>query len=132
MKITQLSGNVILAQQQGPVFVLGQNMGFVPYGTTSAPTTISATGGVGIISDQRVILFTVSAGGTVPITANPQAAAGSKVGQELRLVGTSNTNAITLSDGNGLSLNGPVTLTLNATIDLWWNGAVWVESDRSA
>lgn len=104
--------------------------GFVVYGSTISPLVITAAGGVTSTSDQRALMFLVSSGGQVNITANPQISAGTKVGQELRLVGTSDTNYITMQDGNGLSLNGPISLKNHQVIDLWWDGSVWVEDAR--
>jgi hypothetical protein len=107
------------------------NGGWIPVGTVGAPEVVAAAVGVPAEAYQRTLFFSVSAGGVYPITATPQIAPGTKVGQELRVVGTSDANAIQLADGNGLSLNGPITLGSNVSIDLYWNGLVWVESDRS-
>lgn len=104
----------------------------VPVGNSAAaPITITAGGGVTPQAVQRGMQFVVSAGGVVAITANPQIAAGTKVGQELVLSGTSDADAITLATGNGLLLTGPITLGNGVSISLFWNGAVWQEQDRS-
>lgn len=108
----------------------GAGGGFTIYGSTGTPVTVSAAGGVTSTGDQRALIFTNSAGGAVTVTASPQISAGTIVGQELRLVGTSDTNYISLADGTGLSLNGQILLKQNITIDLWWNGSLWVESSR--
>ncbi|NMK79554.1 hypothetical protein, partial [Staphylococcus capitis] len=92
--------------------------GFVAIGVANAPVVVPAAAGVLQYNNQRTLVFTVSSGGVTPITAAPQVAAGTKVGQELRLVGTSDANAIQLADGNGLSLNGPITLGNNVSLDL--------------
>jgi hypothetical protein len=102
-----------------------------PGNSAGAPATITAGGGVTPQAVQRGMQFTVSAGGIVPITANPQIVAGTKVGQELVLSGTSDVNAITFATGNGLLLTGPITLGNGVSISLFWNGAVWQEQDRS-
>jgi hypothetical protein len=105
--------------------------GFVAYGNATMPVSIIPSVGVESTSDQRAIIFTESNGGVVSVSANPQVSPATKVGQELRLVGTSDVNAIALSNGNGLLINGSVTLGNGVSIDLYWNGSVWAESDRS-
>lgn len=110
--------------------------GYVAHGSTGSPVVITAGGGITSTSDQRAIIFIVSSGGVFPVTANPQVTAGSKVGQELLLVGTSASNAPTLDSGNGLLLNGPITMGLTPSgagvvLSLFWNGSVWQEDDRN-
>lgn len=105
--------------------------GFAVYGSIGAPIVATAAGGVTSTNDQRALIFLVSNAGAVPITANPQVSPGTKVGQELRLVGASDVNYIQLSDGNGLKLIGPILLKNKVSIDLWWDGAVWSEDTRS-
>lgn len=99
-------------------------------GTQAAPQTVTAAGGITPTSDQRQVWFVQSAGGAVSVTANPSIVAGSTVGQELMLSGTSATNYVIFSDGNGLSLNGPISLNNNSGISLIWNGLVWTEISR--
>lgn len=101
-----------------------------PNGSQASPVMITAAGGITASSDQRQLWYTVSAGGAVPITANPQISAGSVVGQELVIFGTSATDYIVFSDGTGLSLNGPINLTDNASITLIWGGTTWSEASR--
>ena len=105
--------------------------GFVAVGDAGAPVAVPAAAGVLQYNNQRTLLFTVSTGGVTPVTSAPQVAAGTKVGQELRIVGTSDVNAITFVSGNGLLLNGPITMGNGVSLDLYWNGLVWAESDRS-
>jgi hypothetical protein len=64
------------------------------------------------------------------VTANPQISPGSEVGQELFLVGTSDTLVPLFEDGTGLSLNGPFYANKYSTLGLHWNGAVWSEISR--
>jgi hypothetical protein len=104
--------------------------GFVVYGSIAGPVLITDIGGVTSTADQRALIFISTSGGAVTVTANPQISAGTKVGQELRLVGTSDTNYVILNDGNGLSLNGQILIKNKVSIDLWWDGAVWNENDR--
>lgn len=108
----------------------GGGSAYVPNGTPGAPVVVSAAGGIGVTTDPRQLDFVTSTGGPVPITANPQIANGTALGQELTLIGTSDTNYIELADGNGLSLNGPILLKNNVAILLVWNGSIWVELTR--
>jgi len=68
----------------------------------------------------------------VVIVATPQISAGTLDGQRLQLIGLSNTNTITIADGNGVSQNGPVVLGLNSVISYVWDAAtnLWVETAR--
>lgn len=99
-------------------------------GSQTSPVTISAAGGITPTSDPRQILYAVSSSGAVSVTANPQIAAGTVVGQELILYGGSSSNYIILANGNGLSLNGPINLTDNAALFLVWGGVTWSELSR--
>jgi hypothetical protein len=71
---------------------------FTPSGTQN----ITAAGG---ITPSNAIMEVQGSGGAVDITANPQIAAGSP-GQLLIIEGESDTNTLTLEDGNGLHLHG--------------------------
>lgn len=53
--------------------------------------------------------------------------------QEVRLVGRSDDNPITINHGGNISLNGAMVLGLNAVLDLFWdnNQALWIESGRN-
>jgi hypothetical protein len=102
-----------------------------PGNSAGSPLVITGAGGITPQAVQRGMQFVESSGGIVAVTANPQIVAGTKVGQELVLSGTSDVNAITLATGNGLLLTGPITLGNGVSISLFWNGAVWQEQDRS-
>jgi hypothetical protein len=99
-------------------------------GSTSSPQVVDPTVGVTVTTSQRQLQFIRSTSGIVPVTANPQISPGTIVGMELRLVGTSDTNAPVLATGNGVYLNGPITLKQNVVVDLYWNGSVWADSSR--
>jgi hypothetical protein len=117
---------------QVPVGPLSSGGGgsYVPFGSFSVPQTVAAAVGVQILASPRQVVFTKSVGGNVPITNNPQVAAGANVGDELMIVGTSDTNYISLADGNGLALNGPIDLGANKAVTLVWIGSVWLENSR--
>lgn len=71
--------------------------------------------------------------GGVTMTASPQIAAGTFDGQQLRLVGTSDTDTVTIANGTGLSIGNTWVAENNRTLDLDWdNGqSLWVETARS-
>jgi hypothetical protein len=103
---------------------------FNPNGTRAAPNSIIAASGISVQSFQRQIQFIQGSGGAVTVTANPQIQAGSRVGQELNLIGRSDTNTVKLQDGTGLSLNGPITMGADYSLRLMWDGTNWVEVSR--
>jgi hypothetical protein len=101
-------------------------------GSLASPNLISAIDGIVILGVQREFQF-VKGSGPTTVTANPQIEAGSTVGQELILAGADNTNTVTLSNGNGLSLNGRIVMGLSGAgsqLYLVWNGSVWSEISR--
>lgn len=68
--------------------------------------------------------------GPVTISANPRIQAGNDVGQVLVLIGSSDTNTVTIADGNGVSLNGTWVGGLKSVLNLVWSGSAWVETSR--
>lgn len=104
----------------------------VTVGTSSAPTAITAAGGVPFTQTTLTTKNYINgSGGAVTVTKNPQIAAATIEGQRLRLVG--GTNAVTFADGNGLALNGACVLGKNDILDLDWDNtaSVWTETSRS-
>lgn len=100
-------------------------------GSTGSPISITAVGGISFSgTNYNNITFIVGSGGAVDISASPQIAGATNVGQRLVLIGTSDTNTVKLEDGTGLSLNGVFIAANNSVIGLVWNGAVWVEEFR--
>ena len=108
----------------------GISGGLTPHGSSVAPLSVTGAGGVSTLGVSRELQFVVGAGGPVTVTANPAVPAGTKVGQELILQGTSNTNTVTLTTGNGLDLNGSVVLGAGSRIYLAWDGTNWGEVSR--
>lgn len=101
-------------------------------GTRASPSSIVAGAGVAFSSTSfNNIWFIKGSGGAVTVSANPQIAAGSSVGQRLLLIGRDNTNTVTFSDGTGLDLDGPITLGAGASIELFWDGTNWSEIGRT-
>lgn len=100
-------------------------------GTRTSPSLITAAGGVSFSgTNYSNMKFIAGDSGPITVTANPQIAAATNVGQKIVLVGRDATNTVTLSDGTGLSLNGSWVGGLDSVLELVWDGAVWVEATR--
>ena len=100
-------------------------------GSTSTPTLITAVGGISFTGTYYAnINFIAGNAGAITVTANPQIAAATNVGQTLVLIGNHATNTVTLADGTGLLLNGSWVGGLNSVLNLVWNGTAWVETSR--
>lgn len=100
-------------------------------GSQASPTLITAVGGVSFSGSIYFnINFIAGDSGAVDVTANPQVAAGSLVGQQLMLIGTSATDTVTLEHGTGLSLNGTWVGGNNSALTLVWDGSNWTEIGR--
>ena len=101
-----------------------------PHGSLVSPIVIEANVGILLLNVARELQFVIGDGPT-NVTANPQIAPGSFVGQELILHGTSDINFVELHKGNGLLLNGICVLERNSTLHLLWDGISWVEIQRN-
>jgi hypothetical protein len=102
-------------------------------GSRSTPSNIVAGTGIAFTGAYyKNLWFIQGSGGAVTVSANPQIAAGTNVGQRLILIGRSDTNTLTLSDGTGLQLNGPITLIAGSILELIWDGTNWVEMYRNS
>lgn len=100
-------------------------------GSTGSATAITAAGGVSATAAVPFqTQFITGSGGAVTVTANPQVSAGTVVGQILYIIGTDDTNTVTIADGNGLSLNGDMTFFNHSALTLLWDGSVWTELSR--
>ena len=100
-------------------------------GTEGSPEQITAGGGITrSATGGDEMIFIEGSGGPVNITVNPQINAGAFAGQYLILIGKSDTNTVTLDDGDGLSLNGTCELFNNSIIELIWSGSTWLEKSR--
>ena len=107
------------------------------FGSRGTPRNIVAgtgiTSGAGHMSTTATqqTIFIQGSGGAVTVTANPRIEAHTVVGATMTLIGRDNTNTVTLGNGNGLELNGDVTLGASDTLTLMWDGSVYVEIARS-
>ena len=115
---------------QPPVVAPVGSGGLSAYGNAVSPEIVSATAGILSTPDQRQLWIVKSSGGPQLVTANPQITPGTIVGQEMYIQGASSIDYLIFQDGNGLSLNGSISLTNNEGIDLIWNGISWFEVSR--
>jgi len=100
-------------------------------GTRAAPSAIIAVTGIaftGVAGDNA--WFIQGSGGAVNVSANPQIAAATNLGQKLILIGRSDTNTVQLNDGTGLSLNGVCILGADSVLGLMFDGTNWLELFR--
>jgi len=109
----------------------GGSGGYVPTNTSSTPLILDGSTTITPAGEQREILYVASNGGLVTNTVNPQIANGTIHGQELLLVGTSDTDKIKLDQANNLVLNGDCTLKNGSTLLLFWNQTDWAEISRN-
>lgn len=107
------------------------SFGIALTGSRAAPQSIVAGTGIAFTGAQVFQTWYVQGnGGAVTVTANPAIAAAGSVGQKLRLIGRSDTNTLTLNDGNGLDLNGPIIMGASSVIDFEYDGTNWLETSR--
>lgn len=102
------------------------------FGSMSSPSALIAD--TALVPSKEVLdqtHFIEGSGGAVDVTANPQIAAGTNVGQKLRLIGTDATNTVKYDDGTGLVLSASYTMGESAVLALYWDGTNWVEEYRN-
>lgn len=100
-------------------------------GTRASPQNISAASGIAFSGTKWFNTWFIQGnGGAVTVTANPRIAVGTATGQKLRLIGRSDTNTLSLDDGNGLDLNGSWVGSASRVLDLEWDGTNWLETGR--
>ncbi|MFM6929055.1 MAG: hypothetical protein ACKOX6_11365, partial [Bdellovibrio sp.] len=109
------------------------------FGSVGSPRSIVAatgiTSGASHMSTTALVqeIFVVGsvANAECDISATPQITAGTIVGQEMNIYGTSDTAPVVLDDGTGLKLNGTCKLYAGSMICLKWDGSVWRERSRN-
>ena len=107
------------------------------FGSRGTPRSIVAatgiTSGASHMSTTAVNqkIYVQGSGGAVTVTANPAISAHTIDGAEMKICGRDDTNTVTLTNGNGLSLNGSVTLGADDCITLSWDTTNYVELSRS-
>jgi hypothetical protein len=108
----------------------GVSGGLSPYGTVASPIIVDDLLSLPISSDQRQLRLLKSNGGAKIMTAALQISAGTIIGQELILVGTSDVDYLIFNSTNGIDCNGPIELKTNTSFNLYWRGDVWSEIGR--
>lgn len=98
-------------------------------GSYEAVQTLTTSSQIDCRTAERYRAVPVSTGGgNVNLTSSPQILAGAATGQLCEVIGTSNTNTVTLDDGTGLQLlipGGSVMLKAQDHLFLRWDGTVW-------
>lgn len=100
---------------------------------TNAPVatgTVVAGTGITAAMLSRFMYFNTAA--AIDITADPQIANGTS-GQLITIIGSSDTNTLTLDDATGLRLTGQMVLGIGDNITLLYEGTIgdWIEISRS-
>ncbi len=97
---------------------------------SGADLTIAAAGTITWTANRHKV---AGDGGAVTVDATTGISAGEADGQPLRLIGTSDTNTVTLAHAGNVSLNGTCVLRDGYYIDLEWVSAdsQWEEVNRS-
>jgi len=113
------SGDTINLNTSGTAYYLGRHGR-----TISATQTLIATNQ--IASDAPVVKVAGS-GGAVTLTSDPSITDG-LVGQQITIIGTSDTNTITITNNLGVKLGGATrVLGINDTLTLVYDGTDWLE-----
>lgn len=107
-------------------------------GGSGTPQSVTAAGGVSLTSiGYSNFVWVVGSPGAVIVTATPSITVGTADGQQLKVIGTSNTNTVKLQDqanlaSSGLSLNGDWIGAKDSVLNLHWDAAqsLWVEDAR--
>jgi hypothetical protein len=124
------AGAYLLANEDADGIIMSTNEEAPTTSSLADPLEVSVAGFTPDTVHDKTY-FVQGDGGAIDVSANPQLGAGSTVGQKILLVGCSETNTLILEDGTGLALDGPWTGELNDTLNLVWNGSVWVETART-
>lgn len=102
-------------------------------GTFASPIVITAAGGITPGGYSGEFMFIKSNGGQFLISANPQIAVGTSVGQTLTLIGTDDVDAIVFSEGNGVFVGNATfqPIEANCVLVLTWTGTTWANMTNS-
>jgi hypothetical protein len=130
--VTEVADDIVISSTGGG----GGGGQYVPQGSESAPETVDPLVGIAPTSDPlgSWYLQGQSGHGRQSVTANPQVAAGSFVGQRLALMISNSADYPVFTDGTGLSLNGVwpdiASPILYSKLELEWTGLRWSECSR--
>lgn len=125
-------GNLYKKTSDGVERLLGQGALTVS-GSRGTPNDIVAGTGITFTAGtQRNVIFIQGSGGAVTVSASPPIQAGTISGQEIILVGRSDTNTVTFNNSaSNLELNGDITMGAGSVLGLVWDGTAWVETFRN-
>lgn len=98
------------------------------YPTATATLAASAT-----LTQSAPIMRIKSTGGAVTLDTTTPITAGEFDGQQLEIVGTDNTDTVTIPNSGNVFLNGLILLTSGVRIGLEWfdSNSLWVEKTRN-
>lgn len=114
--------------------LIGGAGGFTVENSFASPYAVVAGTSIPFVAGtKRIKKYIQGSGGAVTLTANPRIQAGTIDGQELILVGCSNTNTVSIDTGNGLIKNGQDVMGDNSVTVYNWDAgqSVWVEISRN-
>lgn len=96
-------------------------------GSVGSPIVVAEAVGVIPGGYSAEVMFVKSSSGNYVISANPQIAPGTSIGQTLTLIGTDDTDAFAFTSDNGVYLEAGALTTLDAGkyIQFIWTGTVW-------
>lgn len=122
---------------QGDIAANGKHINGLGMTDYSLPSAIDVVAGTGVPSSSvsgsagKTLIVVRGSGGAVTITANPAIANGTE-GQVITLIGASDSNTLTINDGNGIQLNGAakVVLGLGDCISFVYYSGDWREVNR--
>jgi len=94
--------------------------------------SVAAVGTVTVSTNQRMMKRISGSGGAVTASTSTPVADGSIDGQELLLIGSSDTNTLTIEAQGNVDLNGNITFYANTVLSLLWDltNSKWVEIFR--
>ena len=117
------TGNIVMST--GPTMTNAT----INYPATATGTVVAATGITAAMLSRMMYFNTAAA---IDITADPQIANGTS-GQIITIIGSSDTNTLTLDDAEGLRLASQIVLGIGDNITLFYEGTIgdWVELSRS-
>lgn len=97
------------------------------------PTATASLAAGATLTQTAPIMRVASTGGAVTLSAATAIAAGEHDGQQIEIMGTDNTNTVTIPDSGNVDLNGLIVLSDHVAITLeWFDGdSKWVERTRS-
>lgn len=96
-------------------------------GSFESPVVVTQAGGITPGGYPSEFMFVKSDDGQFTISANPQIAPGTMIGQTLTLMGTDDDDAFAFVEGNGVFAGNAAInpLLANSVLTLTWIGTVW-------